>query len=98
MHDVPPAVRAELEAAGEPTQAPDIFDQPFPLDAWPSIPTHVIACTRDRLFPESVIDRTARDRLGVEPERLDCGHLAGFARPDELAEALLRQIAIRRSR
>jgi hypothetical protein len=33
--------------------------------------------------------RLARERLGLEPEGLDCGHLPALARPAELAQRLL---------
>jgi pimeloyl-ACP methyl ester carboxylesterase len=89
MHDVPRRVVEELMAAGEPEQTETIFEQPFPLKAWPDAPTRVLACTRDRMFPLELVRRLARQRLGVEPDEIDSGHLPGFSRPDELARKLL---------
>jgi pimeloyl-ACP methyl ester carboxylesterase len=89
MHDVPPEVAGQLMAAGEPPQAETIFSQPFPLDAWPAVPTRVHACVRDRMFPLELVRRLAQERLGVKADEIDSGHLPGFAHPDELARKLL---------
>ncbi len=45
LHDVPDDVANELMAQGEPQQAEAIFGKPFPLTAWPKIPTRVVAGT-----------------------------------------------------
>ena len=88
MHDVPDEIVEEAAARGEPRQADKPFEQPWPLDRWPDVPTKVIAGSRDRLFPLDFMKRLSRDRLGVEPEVIDSGHLPALARPDELAEML----------
>lgn len=89
LHDVPPDVVAEIEAAGPPDMSDAIFSCPFPLDAWPAIATTVVAGAHDRLFPLPMVRRLARERLGVEPEVIDTGHLPAFARPAELTSLLL---------
>jgi pimeloyl-ACP methyl ester carboxylesterase len=48
----------------------------------------VIACRHDRLFPLDFMRRLARERLGVEVDVIDTGHLAALSRPQELAERL----------
>jgi pimeloyl-ACP methyl ester carboxylesterase len=88
MHDVPDAIVEEAAARGEPRQANKPFEEPFPLDRWPDVPTKVIAGRHDRLFPLEFMKRLSRERLGVEPEVIDSGHLPALARPDELAEML----------
>jgi pimeloyl-ACP methyl ester carboxylesterase len=90
LHDVPSGVVDDLMARGEPEQAETIFSKPFPLTSWPDVETRVIACTADRMFPLSLVQRVAHDRLGVEAEHLDSGHLPGFGHPHQLAELLLR--------
>lgn len=90
FHDVPDDVRGALLSEGEPPQSPSIFDQPFPLSAWPDVPTAVVAGSLDRLFPVALQRRVASDRLGREVELLPTGHLAAFARPKLVAERLLR--------
>jgi pimeloyl-ACP methyl ester carboxylesterase len=88
FHDVPEDVVAEAVARGEPLQADRPFADPWPLDAWPDVPTRVIACRHDRLFALAFMQRLARERLGVEPEVIDTGHLPALARPDELVELI----------
>jgi pimeloyl-ACP methyl ester carboxylesterase len=92
MHDVPAEVVAELMAAGEPEQAETIFGQPFPLAAWPDVPTRVIAGTKDRLFPLELVRRLARERLGVEADEVDSGHLAALSRPAAVTATLLEHL------
>lgn len=50
----------------------------------PALPTHVLAARRDRLIPYDFQCELSRERLGVEPDAIDCGHLPALARPDEL--------------
>jgi pimeloyl-ACP methyl ester carboxylesterase len=88
LHDVPDDIVDELFARGEPRQSDTPFGEPWPLHAWPEVPTKVLACRHDRLFPLEFMQRLARERLGVEPEVIDSGHLPALSRPDELAQRL----------
>ncbi|MEA2135970.1 MAG: hypothetical protein QOC68_3879 [Solirubrobacteraceae bacterium] len=88
FHDVPPDVVAEVFARGEPRQSDTPWDQPWPLDTWPDVPTRVLAGRHDRLFPLAFMTRLARERLGVAPDVIDSGHLPALSRPDELAQRL----------
>jgi pimeloyl-ACP methyl ester carboxylesterase len=88
FHDVPEDVVAEAVARGEPPQADRPFADPWALDAWPDVPTRVIVCRHDRLFALAFMQRLARERLGVEPEVIETGHLPALARPDELVELI----------
>ena len=49
----------------------------------------MIAGRFDRFFPLEFVQRIARERLGVEPEVVNSGHLPALACPDELAALLL---------
>ena len=89
MHDVPPELVAEAFERGEPDQSDTPFGDPWPLEAWPEVPTRVLACRHDRLFPFEFMRGLARERLGVTAEALDSGHLPALARPDDLAGWLL---------
>ena len=51
FHDVPEDVTRALLERGEPQQSDRAFEEPWPLDAWPDVPTTVIAGADDRLFP-----------------------------------------------
>lgn len=88
LHDVAEEIVTELFARGEPRQSDTPFVEPWPLDRWPDVPTRVLACRHDRLFPLDFMRRLAQDRLGVEADVIDSGHLPALARPKELAERL----------
>jgi pimeloyl-ACP methyl ester carboxylesterase len=90
LHDLSPEVKAELLSRPEPRQADRTFEEPWPLDAWPDVPTSVLAGTRDRLFPLDLVQRLARERLGLDHvDTVDSGHLAALVRPTEVAAWLL---------
>jgi pimeloyl-ACP methyl ester carboxylesterase len=92
FHDVPDAVQEAAWARGEPRQADRACADPWPLDAWPDVPTRVVLGRHDRLFPYDFARALAVDRLGAVPDVIDGGHLPALARPDELA-AWLRAAA-----
>ncbi|MGZ6899371.1 MAG: alpha/beta hydrolase [Acidimicrobiia bacterium] len=87
LHDVPVGV---LASGGDESQQQSDrpFSDRFPLDAWPDIPTRVIAGAHDRFFPLEFVQRLARERLGVEPEIVESGHLPALARRRELGALL----------
>jgi pimeloyl-ACP methyl ester carboxylesterase len=88
FHDVPQEVVDEAFARGEPRQSDTPFAEPWPLDAWPDVPTRVITGRHDRLFPLDFMRRLARERLGVEADVIGSGHLPALSRPQELADRL----------
>jgi pimeloyl-ACP methyl ester carboxylesterase len=88
MHDIPPKIVAEAFARGEPRQSERPFAEPWPPEAWPSVPTRVLAGRYDRLFPLEFVRRLARERLGVVADVIDTGHLPALSRPDELVQRL----------
>ena len=86
-HDVEPALAAEASAK-ERTQSETTSREPWPLDAWPDVPTHVIIGLDDRFFPPDWLRGVVRDRLGIEPDELPSAHTPALSRPRELAELL----------
>lgn len=87
-HDVPPDV---LAAAGAPRdQTSTLFDEPWPLAAWPDVPTRFIVCRDDRFFPRAWLRGIVQDRLGIEPDEIPGGHCAFLSQPSALADALDR--------
>jgi len=64
------------------------MSQPFPLAAWPDVPTRVIAGRDDRLFPVEFQRRVARERLAIEADEIPGGHMLALSRPHELVEQL----------
>ena len=89
FHDVPAAVTEEGMSV-EPAQSGTPFGEPWPLAAWPEVPTRVLSGEHDRLFPVEFQIRVARERLGITPETLPGGHLVALSRPAELAALLVR--------
>jgi pimeloyl-ACP methyl ester carboxylesterase len=88
-HDVPRAL-AEKAIRRERVQSETPGSKPWPLDAWPVVPTRFVVCTEDRFFPPAFQRRVARDRLGVVPEEITAGHCVALSRPRELTEILVR--------
>lgn len=84
FHDVPEDVTRRVFAAPEPEQSSAPFAKPWPLDAWPPVPTRFLAGRYDRMFPLEFQQRVVRERLGIEPDVIDSGHLPALARPQEL--------------
>jgi pimeloyl-ACP methyl ester carboxylesterase len=88
FHDVPAAVREEAFGREEPQQSWTPMEEPWPLDAWPDVPTRVLAGRDDRLFPASFQRRVADERLGIDADEIEGGHLVALSRPRELVERL----------
>lgn len=88
LHDVPHEV---IAAMGEPQDESEaVFATGWGLEAWPDVPTRVLAAADDRLFPLSFQREIARKRLGVEVEVVPGGHLCALSHPAELAAVLLQ--------
>jgi pimeloyl-ACP methyl ester carboxylesterase len=90
FHDVPADVTAEAQAGPPPEQADRPFGDPWPLAAWPDVPTRFLAGRLDRLFPLALQQRVVPERLGIEVEEISGGHLVALSEPDALVERLLR--------
>ena len=91
FHDVPPDITSQAFARGARDQSGTPFEKPWPLAAWPDVPTRFILGRHDRFFPADFQRRVVGERLGVTPEEIDSGHLPALARPAELAALLLRE-------
>ena len=89
FHDVPPEVTAEAFDRGERAQSGTPFGQPWPLAAWPEVPTKVLIGRDDRFFSLEFQRRVARQRLGITPDEIDGGHCVALSRPIELADRLM---------
>jgi pimeloyl-ACP methyl ester carboxylesterase len=87
FHDVPADVAAAaqqqpLVQSGRP------FEDVWPLERWPDVPTRVVAGREDRLFPLEFQRRVAAERLGIDIDEMPGGHLLALSRPVELADRL----------
>jgi len=89
FHDVPDEVVADAFTHEASAPADAAFEPAWNADRWPGVPVRVVAGRHDRLLPLSLVTRLSRERVGVEPELVDSGHLPALARPAELAKILL---------
>ncbi|MCK2215645.1 alpha/beta hydrolase [Actinomadura sp. ATCC 31491] len=80
-HDRALAAGMSMERAGR---------EPWPLAAWPDVPTTYLLCRDDRLFPPAFVRRHAEERLGLVPEEMPGGHMVMLSRPADLAGRLAR--------
>ena len=87
LHDVPPDLAAEAmrRARG---QSGTPMEEPWPLPAWPEVPTRFLLCRDDRFFPAEFMRRMVRERLAIAPDEMDGGHCVALSRPRELADRL----------
>lgn len=90
LHDVPPDLVPAVMDGGVRDQSETPFRKPWPLDAWPAVPTRFLLCRQDRFFPAEFQRRVVRERLGITPDEMDSGHLLALAHPAELVERLER--------
>jgi pimeloyl-ACP methyl ester carboxylesterase len=86
-HDLPADLAAEALRRGR-HQSDTPGRRPWPLPAWPEVPTRFLLCRDDRLFPAEFMRRVARDRLGVTADEIDGSHCVALSRPAELAARL----------
>lgn len=87
-HDMPSKLRAEAQARTWQNQSMTPLDEPWPLAAWPDVPTRVLAGRHDRMFPLDFQRRVARERLAIEVEEIDGGHMLALSHPAALADRL----------
>lgn len=87
-HDLSDDLRAEAQERTWQDQSATPLDEPWPLAAWPDVTTRVLAGRQDRMFPLEFQRRIARDRLGLEVEEIDGGHMVALGHPVELADRL----------
>jgi Alpha/beta hydrolase family len=87
-HDVPVAL-AESARYKARDQSDTPGHAPWPLDAWPPVPTRFVLCTEDRFFPPGFMRRVVADRLSVVPDEITAGHAVALSRPKELADLLV---------
>ena len=88
FHDADPELVAEAKAAPELVQSGRPFEDPWPLAAWPSVPTRFLAARDDRLFPLDFQRRIVAECLGLEVEVTPGGHLNALTQPAAIAVLL----------
>ncbi len=90
-HDVPRAL-AEEAMRRERSESDAAYDSPWPLAAWPDVPTRFVVCTEDRCFPAAFLRRVVNERLGIVPDEIAAGHCVALSHPEELARLLDRRL------
>jgi pimeloyl-ACP methyl ester carboxylesterase len=88
-HDVPPELVSVLPQHVR-NQSARPFADPWPLPAWPDVPTRFLLCRDDRFFPAEFQRRVVQERLGIVPDEMSGGHLPALAHPEELVKHLER--------
>ena len=87
FHDMPADVVAAYTAQ-EFAQSGRPFEDPWPLDRWPDVPTRLVAGRDDRLFPLEFQRKVAAERLGLDVDEVPGGHCLALSHPVELADRL----------
>lgn len=67
-HDLAPVLATEALQRGR-GQPETPGEEPWPLEAWPDVPTRFLLCRDDRLFPAEWLRRVVKERLGITPTR-----------------------------
>ncbi len=83
-----PRALAEEALSKERSESNTAYHTPWPLEAWPEVPTRFVLCTEDRFFPPEFMRRVASERLGITPDEITAGHCVALRPPRELADRL----------
>ena len=86
---VPPSLAEEALRRGSRGESSVVYDTPWPLAAWPDVPTRFILCKDDHFFPAAFMRRLAQERLGVVPDELPGCHCVALSHPKELSDLLV---------
>lgn len=91
FHDLPEHVVADLSRHST-NQSVRPFNDPWPLERWPDVPTRIIVGRDDRFLPLPFQRRLAAERLGLVPVDIAGGHLLPLSQPEALG-GLISQFA-----
>jgi pimeloyl-ACP methyl ester carboxylesterase len=86
---VPPALAQEALRRGGRGESSVVYNTPWPLGAWPDVPTRFILCQDDHFFPAAFMRRVAQERLGTAPDEIPGCHCAALSHPRELSDLLV---------
>jgi Alpha/beta hydrolase family len=87
-HDVPRGLAEEAMSKERAHPSEAAMAAPWPLDAWPDVPTKFVLCSEDRFFPPDLFRRLVPERLGITPDEIAASHCVALSRPRELADLL----------
>jgi len=87
-HDVPRRLSEQAMSKERDHPSAASMRAPWPLAAWPDVPTRFVLCTEDRFFPPPFMRRVVAERLHIVPDEIAAGHCVALSRPEELADIL----------
>lgn len=85
---VPRALAEEALRRGGRGESSVVWDTPWPLAAWPNVPTKFVLCQDDRFFPAAFLRRVAHERLGTVPDETPGCHCVALSHPEALSDLL----------
>jgi pimeloyl-ACP methyl ester carboxylesterase len=88
-HDVPRKLAEEAVSKERAHPSTAAMDTPYPLTAWPDVPTKFVLCREDRFFPPEFFRRLVPERLRINPDEIAAGHCVALSHPKELADILV---------
>jgi pimeloyl-ACP methyl ester carboxylesterase len=91
-----PRALAEEALSKERSESNTAYHTPWPLAAWPDVPTRFVVCSEDRFFPAEFIRRVVAERFAITPDEIAAGHCVALSRPVELVDMLLGYTSARR--
>lgn len=87
-HDVPRELAEEAMGKERAHPSSAAMATPWPLDAWPNVPTRFVLCTEDRFFPPDFFRGLVSDRLGIVPDEIVGSNCVALGRLKEVADLL----------
>jgi pimeloyl-ACP methyl ester carboxylesterase len=86
---VPRPLAEEALRRGGRGESSVVWGTPWPLGAWPDVPTRFILGRDDHFFPAAFMRRVARQRLGIVADEVPGCHCAALSNPRELSDLLV---------
>lgn len=88
-HDLPASVRTEAQTRRWQSQSATLLGEAWPLAKWPNVSTRMLSGHDDRMFPLDFQRRVAHERLGLDVDVIDGGHMVALSNPVQLANRLV---------
>jgi pimeloyl-ACP methyl ester carboxylesterase len=89
---VPRALAQEAMKRGGRGESSVVSETPWPLTAWPDVPTKFILARDDHLFPAAFLRRLARERLRIAADEVPGCHCAALSHPKEVSGLLISYV------
>ncbi|WP_433332258.1 alpha/beta fold hydrolase [Spirillospora sp. CA-294931] len=88
-----PRALAEEALSKERDESSTAYGSPWPLSAWPDVPTKYVLCEDDLFFPADFLRRLVPERLGIVPDEIPGCHCVALSHPKELTDVLVSYTA-----